>query len=553
MRLLFSLVVVGIFLSFLPAYEADASMSKWELDLENGYISTKPLVVEENVIVRTSGFWTGEDRPSVYSFNLHTGQENWRYTSQNSTHHDMSPLIFVPSGQGDCGNWSDMLIVGWTDGLVTALDYNSGGLIWSSKTEVITWGITGSMALDGDEIVVPTRRGLSVFCLSDGSEQLRVDLPQLGWRNGVTVTETYYLLGNEEGVLNIVTKDGGVTNISYNQGKIRHSPIPTPYGVLVHLQLPTSSEIYLDDILLSQEGSSPAIPLQIDNDIYLATSSHVIHINCDENCSIVGRSDFYSNGEIVGQETSDGTHKIWFPRNTQEGGWGTGVPGDIIEIYNTTHDTYTTAGPGFGNNGEIVLGNDNGVLMVHNIPESVQSLEPVVVEEKEITSENSINPIHIFVVILIIVTGISQIRKNYQMANKFGLLLLLVIGISVLPELSTKWSTQLQELGDSEEDWDEDWPDEWRGTQIFVIEMPGGERSIGGLEGYTNVEDLTDAATSQLGIVVEKESYDFGDWITSFDGHTGNGWEFTVDGKRSTVGMTYAEIEEDSVIRWSSA
>ena len=50
MRLLFSLVVVGIFLSFLPAYEADATTSKWELDLENGYISTKPLVVEENVI-----------------------------------------------------------------------------------------------------------------------------------------------------------------------------------------------------------------------------------------------------------------------------------------------------------------------------------------------------------------------------------------------------------------------------------------------------------------------------------------------------------------------
>ena len=35
-----------------------------------------------------------------------------------------------------------------------------------------------------------------------------------------------------------------------------------------------------------------------------------------------------------------------------------------------------------------------------------------VVEEKEIISENSTNPIHIFVVILIIVTGISQIRKN---------------------------------------------------------------------------------------------------------------------------------------------
>ncbi|GIR00801.1 MAG: hypothetical protein CM15mP9_5040 [Methanobacteriota archaeon] len=55
------------------------------------------------------------------------------------------------------------------------------------------------MAQDGDNIVVPTRQGLSRFCLSDGTENLRVDLPQLGWRNGVTVTDDSYLLGNEEG------------------------------------------------------------------------------------------------------------------------------------------------------------------------------------------------------------------------------------------------------------------------------------------------------------------------------------------------------------------
>ena len=52
--------------------------------------------------------------------------------------------------------------------------------------------------LDGENVVVPTRQGLSRFCLSDGTQNLRVNLPQLGWRNGVTVTNDSYLIGNEE-------------------------------------------------------------------------------------------------------------------------------------------------------------------------------------------------------------------------------------------------------------------------------------------------------------------------------------------------------------------
>ena len=73
-------------------------------------------------------------------------------------------------------------------------------------------GITGAMALDGENVVVPTRQGLSRFCLSDGTQNLRVNLPQLGWRNGVTVTNDSYLIGNEEGILNIISKSGNVSN-----------------------------------------------------------------------------------------------------------------------------------------------------------------------------------------------------------------------------------------------------------------------------------------------------------------------------------------------------
>ena len=52
---------------FFPYASAVNEQSpSWEVDLDNGYISTKPIIVEDEVFVRTSGFWTGEDRPHVY-------------------------------------------------------------------------------------------------------------------------------------------------------------------------------------------------------------------------------------------------------------------------------------------------------------------------------------------------------------------------------------------------------------------------------------------------------------------------------------------------------
>ena len=119
----------------------DTKNHYWELDLDNGFISTKPIIIGDSVIVRTSGFWTGEDRPKVYSFDLQTGEENWRYTNDFSTNHDLSPLVFVQSASGDCGSWDKMVIVGWTDGRVTALDFTTGNLIWQSQTEVVNYGI----------------------------------------------------------------------------------------------------------------------------------------------------------------------------------------------------------------------------------------------------------------------------------------------------------------------------------------------------------------------------------------------------------------------------
>lgn len=533
----------------IPNSVADTSNQKsWEVDLENGYISTKPIFVDDQVIVRTSGFWTGEDRPHVYSFNVQSGIENWRFSNLNSTNHDMSPLLHISAGQGECGTWSDMILVAWTDGKVTALDSNDGSLIWSSKTEVVTWGITGAMAQDGENLVVPTRQGLSRFCLSDGTENLRVDLPQLGWRNGVTVTDNSYLLGNEEGVLNIVSKDGNVTNLTLNQGMIRHPPIVTTAGIVSHLQTSSGSAIYLDTELISEEGRSPAIPVKIGNKVYFGTSESVSVWVCETDCVLDGRSEFHTNGEITVEPSGDGS-VMWYPRNTQQGGWGYGIPGEEIQLFSSSHDTYATAGMSFGPNGEMAFGNDAGVLIVFSGKGNLESSQ----QGDSNSSGFQAHPAHFLMVGLLLGIVYSIYNSNRDLTNKLGVLLILVVAIYALPSVSETWSKEVDKLTEGPGDWNEDWPDSWKESQVVVFELPDGEVAIGGITGYENVEQLTDAAALELGLTIEKESYSLGVMVVSVDGHELEGWEFTIDGERTPVGISQAEVGEDSVVRWSAA
>ena len=133
------------------------------------------------------------------------------------------------------------------------------------------------------------------------------------------------------------------------------------------------------------------------------------------------------------------------------------------------------------------------------------------------------------------------------------MLLILVVAIFALPSVSETWSKEVDKLTEGPGDWNDDWPDSWIGTQVVVFELPDGEVAIGGLSGYDNVEQLTDAAALELGITIEKESYSLGVMVVSVDGHELEGWEFTLDGERTPVGISQAEVGEDSVVRWSAA
>ena len=103
-------VLCGAFLlvlTLLPLTSASVQTPIWTLDVGPGYITTSPVVDDDHVYVRTSGFWTGDERPEVLAVN-HQGDVQWRYNSSTTVQHDMAPLLLVDAGEGNCGAWPEI-------------------------------------------------------------------------------------------------------------------------------------------------------------------------------------------------------------------------------------------------------------------------------------------------------------------------------------------------------------------------------------------------------------------------------------------------------------
>ncbi len=531
-------VVLTLFI--LPAVQASSEPSSWTHEFESGYITTKPLFVGDDVFVRTSGFWTGDDRPIVAAFDVETGDEIWTYTSQTSLQFDMSPLLFANNGAGDCGQWSDLLIVGWADGKITAHSPTNGSVIWENQTEVDVIGISGRMVLDEDRVIVPTRTGISSFCLADGSELMDVDTGNIGWRNGVTITQAGYVFGDELGYIHEVDRNGSISTTFLGDGKIRHPPIETRHGLFVHLQRSQGSTMFLNGTAIAQLGPSPAIPVYHENRIYAATSEEWVSILCDDQtCAVDSTVSFRSNGEM-GIRVVDSNVEVWAPSNTPNGGWGVFNQTALIRMETTEFDMYGTSAPGFSNM-NLALGNDAGILLVKQYT-SYES-------PPQSSDVDVIGIVHYAAVLFFfLLTCFSVALQNPKQIAKLGSAFVLLVAIAVVPELSVKLAENSATQGEVE--WDDDWPDEWKGTQVMVFEIDGQQHAIGGLEPQTTVYELTTLACEELGITTQIEQQYLGAYLVSFNGSIGDGWEFTVDGTRSPVGMSDAQLKDDSIVEW---
>ncbi|MBT7263817.1 MAG: PQQ-binding-like beta-propeller repeat protein [Euryarchaeota archaeon] len=553
-RRLMALLLISLLL--VPAIIAqdtnswnDSHSLAWEYDFETGYISTTPLFADEQIIVRTSG----NSEPAVTAFDTN-GKKTWQHLNPSSTSNDMSPLFHVQAGQGECGAWPEMVLVGWTNGLIEALKPSDGEVFWSIQTEVIGWGVTGQFALDGEFVVVPTRQGIGQYCLADGQQQWWTQTG-LGWRNGVAVDNTGYFVGDEAGQLWHINRTGAATSHALQLGKIRHPPLLTNAGIILHTQQDSRGTIAVvhssDGRVLQQfsTGLSPAIPSLRGDYVVTGDSSAIRLLLCTNECEIIDEVPFHTNGEIGWMD--NGT--ILAPSNTPNSAWGL-FTFDAYE--NLTFESLEVGIQGYGTAAPLqylvggttftAFGNDQSLLRVYSDLDLSESL-----------SNNEFDwgvQGLIFAMFLLIGSStVSLLNGKFDWFLRTSSLLFLIILLLIIPDLSMQWSQAFDEKFPAtapSEEWNEQWPDTWLGTQIVIFEFDGEEHTAGGFVGHDTVFSLTLTACDELGFELSSESTEIGVYVNSIAGVESNGWEFTVDDSKGIVSADQSIVESTSIIRW---
>lgn len=552
MALLFaSLFLVPAILAEAPStpWEETHSFS-WEYNFETGFISTSPLFIGEQLLVRTSG----HAEPSVTAFDL-SGAKIWEHTNPESTNNDMSPLLHVPAGQGQCGSWPEMVLVGWTSGLVEALNPSDGELLWSTQSEVVGWGVTGELALDGAFVMIPTRQGIGQYCLADGQQQWWTETG-LGWRNGVAVDETGYFMGDEAGQLWHINRTGVATYHALQLGKIRHAPLFTDAGILIHAQADSGSTIGIfnsTNATLTQQfpaGFSPAIPVLQGEYIVTGDSSNMRMLHCSSVCVVLDEIPFHTNGEIGWFDNG----QIFAPSNLPDSNWGFFTFDDENNLTYSSIEVglhgYGTASPIQFSDGVTTFtafGNDQAILRVYSNFE----------ENTTLSTSNLDLGAQLLLFGMFVLLGFSSaflLNGKREWFLRTSSLFALVLVVLLLPDLSSQWSKSFDEQFSepaSPEEWNEQWPDAWLGTQIIIFEIDGKEYSAGGFVGHTDVLSLTQVACEALDFELSGESTELGWYIDSINGIEGKGWEFSVDGSKGIISVDQSMVFSTSIVRWT--
>ena len=553
-RLIAFLLLSIMLLPLVTADEVESSWNQenslaWEYDFGAGFISTSPIFVDEKIIVRTSG----HSEPSVTALEL-DGTLAWKYSNVHSKNNDMSPLLSVESGEGACGAWPDLLLVGWTDGVINALHPSNGSVYWTAQTEVAGWGITGAASVSQDHVIYPTRRGIGQFCLADGSQDWWVETG-LGWRNGVSIYGDSIYSGDELGTLWHVHTNGNATALANFQGKIRHAPLLTSAGLLVHVQSSMDSTIFILDPESGQQrqqflaGPSPAVPSLQGQYVVVADSENLRMLSCNDICSVESQIPFHSNGEIGWHH--DG--QIIAPSNTPNSNWGSFIFEDgqnlTFEFIDVGIYGYGTAAPLWLVSGGVnytAFGNDQSVLHLYQL---AQAEEIEVSKDFDWSTQGLIFAAYVFLG----ASAIFVLNGNRDLFLRTSSLFTVLILLLIVPDVSQLWSETVDQNlpASTTDDWNDEWPESWLGTQIVIFEFDGEQAAVGGLVGHDNVYTLTRAAAEERDYPITVEETSIGIYISSINGVQGDGWEYFVDGSKGRVSADNVEIESTSIVRWT--
>jgi len=507
---------------------------QWTKDLDSGYVSTKPLIFDDLVIVKVGGKsdspggpWDEGKAPGLYAFHLQNGTLAWRYSNQQSTTgFEISPILNVREHQ--------MVVNGWTSGHVTAHDLQSGELLWSTETESVAWGVTGELfyysGTQNDttkSVHVPGETAFYGLSPDNGSTLFKNSLSeqQTGYRNGIGIIylglisenrEWGFAAGDESGNLyswstngsNFTTWDvPSITGLS-GSWKIRTPPSfvtllgqNDSFGVQVILQGVEESRLVVLDIQPNGAvsnyssktlGIAPSIPINLGGATITGDFDSVIF-----HCFFLATNCEYEfvidEGPVTGElsELKGDNHsslELAVPHNTESGYW-TG-----ISIYvNGTNWTHTlrwdwhpqkagwlTAGVG-GNASVMAAANDASWLEVRYFTEDVEgALGPT--NGTGQTGQDYSPKIHATTTglsidseILLVITlffSTAGLALGSRKSLTAGSLGLLIVALILLPVLNTAWVTGVADQAPDHEVDRSGFPDSWEDSQIICFEFP---------------------------------------------------------------------------------
>lgn len=507
---------------------------QWSIDLESGYVSTSPLVIDDLLIVKvggssenTGGEWVDGRGPGIYAFNTYSGEQIWRYEhNQSRSGFEISPPVYVEH--------YEMLINGWTSGNITAHNIETGELLWSHETERISWGITGKpLSIIGDQfyhdsIHLATETGV-IGLTPNGTVMFEHSFPDnaTGYRNGLGLILLDYnfslpftsqngmflATGDEKGGIHAWKADGGDFTswdlddlLGFSGWKVRTPPFitslldePDSFGLGIVVQGQNGGEFLTLDYqengslelnAMVSLGIAPAIPLLLPAGVVVTGDLSSVLAHCSFNSSGCDNATLVDSGPVSGEITSlfgeynSGGMPFAIPHNTEEGYWtghliwwnetklGTSLQWD----WHPEKPGWITAGVG-GTSEVMAAANDASWLEVRF--ENTSTLEN---NSTEIENDNSsyvsnstvtgLSMVNELFLVVILMVSMGALFTGTSNAKRAGSIGILLVLLLLLPTLNVAWVSSVSNEGGDKLVDSRQFPSEYANTQVVCFEFP---------------------------------------------------------------------------------
>ena len=542
-------LVIPVILFFLIplssslSYAANSDNVTWELppvqwtkDLDSGYVSTAPVIFDDVMFVKVGGksgqggaSWDDGKGPGIYAFDTFSGEQLWRYEhNQSQSGFETSPPLYI--------HQYGILVNGWTSGIITANDAQTGELIWQHQTEKISWGITGkAISLIGESSSNDTIHfafETGVLGLSpNGTVLFEHPFPNnaTGYRNGVGLVLIGYnksqvfnpqgglifAAGDETGGFHAWGLEGNNFTswhldelLPGSSWKVRTPPFLTfprnesdDIGLGLVIQGTTGGKIINLDYSdnggfeiknMKSIGVAPAIPLILPDGLVITGDLSSVLAHCSFNSSSCDNSTFIAEGPVSGEITSlfgnynSGGMPFSIAHNVVDGYWtghliwwdGTQLVSSLQWDWHPENSGWITAGVG-GTSEVMAAANDASWLEVRFENQNDNTNYDSVDQQEEIVDfvdvNSTVTGLPMFselVIVVMLMISLGALFVGSIPAKKAGSIGILLVFLLLLPTLNIAWVSSINNEDNDQEVESSQFPEQYLDTQVVCFEFP---------------------------------------------------------------------------------